>query len=124
MFRLRPRGWRAQWGPAIAAFLGVLICANAFGVEHVKPHVALQRFELNQLRLIATYPKRVPPAALVRDPSGRAHIVRVGDSMGTNDGRVSEISAGEIVIEETITDPHNGRRFPDYIPMRLKATRR
>jgi Tfp pilus assembly protein PilP len=80
---------------------------------------ALQRFELDQLSLLFTNTATASPIAMVGDPSGRTHVVQIGDFIGKNWGKVSNIKRDELQITETIADENN-RVYPVFIPLRMK----
>ena len=64
----------------------------------------LESFQLDSLKLVAILFKvgKQQPAAMVQDPEGRGHVVRPGNFIGVNDGRISRISDGEVEIIEPI----------------------
>lgn len=82
----------------------------------------LQKFDVDQLRLQFTVTGTSSPVAVVLDPSGRAHNVKIGDFIGKNWGKVSNISREELTITETIADQQTGRVYPQYIPLRMPKT--
>jgi type IV pilus assembly protein PilP len=82
---------------------------------------ALQRFEIDQLSLVFTNTATATPMAMVQDPSGRTHVVQIGDFIGKNWGKVSNIKRDELQITETIAD-QDGRIYPVFLPLRMKRT--
>jgi len=78
----------------------------------------LERFDLNQLSVIATVWKTDDPRALVADPSGRSYVVGQGARVGKNDGRVVQITDGRVVVKETYVD-WLGERTTKNVEMRL-----
>jgi len=63
----------------------------------------LQQFELSQLRLVAIVwegSREGAARAVVEDSAGLGYIMQVGTPIGRNDGRVTAIEPGRIVIEE------------------------
>ena len=73
----------------------------------------LQQFELSQLRLVAIIWEggRVGTArAVVEDSAGLGYIMQVGTPIGRNDGRVTDIEPGRIVIEEWPVNVFGERR--------------
>lgn len=84
---------------------------------------ALQKYEMDQLRLVFTMTGDSRPMATILDPRGRAHHVHIGDFVGKNWGKVSHIGREEITITETIADAQNeGVVYPVYVPMRMPKT--
>ena len=67
-------------------------------IKNPKP---LQRFDLEQLKLIAVVGGH---AAMLEDPRGKGHTVRRGDFVGKNFGRVVAIRDRSIEIEEKTFD--------------------
>ena len=64
----------------------------------------LQKWELDQLRLIAVVTGPAAPYAMVVDPNGKGHVVRRGTLIGTNWGRIKAISERRVVIREELRD--------------------
>ncbi|MCW8892041.1 MAG: pilus assembly protein PilP, partial [Deltaproteobacteria bacterium] len=95
----------------------------------------LEKFELNQFRLMAIMIVKGAPRAMVRAPDGKSYTVKVNDYIGMNDGqvknietKVSEVDANgmriekspdRIVVEETGIDGASGKEVKDnrYIVM-------
>lgn len=64
----------------------------------------LQRYALDQLKLVGVIANTKPPRALIEDVTGDGFIVLPGMLIGRNEGVVVEIRAKEIVIEEKQLD--------------------
>lgn len=67
----------------------------------------LERFDLAALKLVAIVRGSFGSKALVKAPDGKGHYVVVGTRMGVHGGRVSEIRAQALVIEELYVTPEN-----------------
>ncbi len=80
---------RVDFGEAVP--LGPLVGASQ----------VLERYELNQLRLTGVIWGVDDPKALVLDPVGQTHVVKKGQRMGKNRGKVVEIREEEIIIMES-----------------------
>ncbi len=66
-----------------------------------RPVQATERFELDQYRLTGLVTGTSRPKALVEDPEGVGHTVRIGSYVGKNGGVITRItSEGFIVTEE------------------------
>jgi type IV pilus assembly protein PilP len=65
----------------------------------------LQNFELSQLRVVGIIWGVKKPKAMVRDPSGKLHMVFKDSKMGRYGGFVAEIREGEIVVVEPTRSP-------------------
>jgi type IV pilus assembly protein PilP len=81
----------------------------------VKP---LQRWELDQLHLVAVVLDGPQPYAMVEDPKGRGHVLRRGDLIGKNWGRVASIEERTVNIREELLDAI-GRRSVHFQSMSL-----
>ena len=56
--------------------------------------------------------------ALVEDPSGRGHTVKIGTLVGKRLGQVKHIRRGEMVVQEEFRD-FTGKRIPQLKEMKL-----
>jgi type IV pilus assembly protein PilP len=68
----------------------------------------LENFSLDTLKMVGTF--KVGPAfyGLVQSKDGLVHKVQPGNYIGTNDGKITEISGGKISITEIIPDGLGG----------------
>lgn len=78
----------------------------------------LQRFELDKLKLVAVVVGTATPMAMVEDPSGKGHTVKIGTLIGKRFGQVKHIRRGEIVVQEEFRD-FTGKRIPVLKPLKL-----
>lgn len=60
----------------------------------------LERYELQQLRLIAVMVVSGAPRAMVAAPDGRSYTVRIDDYVGINGGRVKDIQTRVMAIDD------------------------
>ncbi len=74
-----------------------------------QPQTVLEKFELDQLRVVATVTGVANPVAMVQDPKGMGHMVRRGTPMGRNGGRVQRIHTDGIVITTESRNSANQR---------------
>lgn len=68
----------------------------------------LESFQIDSLKLVATV-FRIEghvPVAMVEDPMGVGHLVQPGHYLGTNEGRIIDISDGAVTVEERMPDPN------------------
>lgn len=79
----------------------------------------LQRFELDKLKLVAVVVGTATPMAMVQDPSGKGHTVKIGTLIGKRFGQVKHIRRGEIVVQEEFRD-FTGKRIPVLKPLKLE----
>ncbi|MCA9554600.1 MAG: pilus assembly protein PilP [Myxococcales bacterium] len=78
----------------------------------------LQKFELDQLRLVAIVSRIATPYAMVEDPSGKGHTLTRGTLIGKNWGRVAQIDPECVVIKEEYRD-YTGRKVTNKTSMCL-----
>lgn len=64
----------------------------------------LQRYDLDQLKLVGVISDARPPRALFEDVAGDGYIVTIGTLVGKNEGTVAAIHENEVVIEEKQLD--------------------
>jgi type IV pilus assembly protein PilP len=64
----------------------------------------LQKFALNQLRVIAVIWGKGEPTAMVNAPDGKSYILKKGIKAGKNNGTVIDINKQAIVVEEKFYD--------------------
>lgn len=91
------------------------------GVEKEKK-TPLQKWEIDQLRLVLTEAGTANPRAMIEDPSGDGHMVTLGTRVGKRYGKVTRIGRDEIIITETIKDNVTGKIFPYAIPLRIRES--
>ena len=64
----------------------------------------MERYEIGQLKLAGIVWDVKEPKAMVEDATGLGYIVKIGTSIGANEGKVKAIRPTEVVIEEKYTD--------------------
>jgi type IV pilus assembly protein PilP len=77
-----------------------------------------EKFELDQYRLTGIISGTSQPQAMVEDPEGIGHVLRIGSRLGKNGGRITRIGVSEIVITEEFRAP-TGERVRVPITLRL-----
>lgn len=75
------------------------------------PLEPLQRFSLDQLKLVATITSTSVPKAQVVDPTGQVHLINEGQPIGTANGRVQFIREGEVRVLQRITNAVQGSKL-------------
>ena len=75
----------------------------------------LQKYELDQLKLVAIVSRIANPYAMVEDPEGKGHSLTRGTLIGKNWGRVSAITAECIYVKEEYRD-YTGRKVANKTP--------
>jgi hypothetical protein len=78
----------------------------------------LELYQLRDLKLngVVTGPKK--PRAMITSPKGQSFFVKVGDSVGAREGRVTQITADSVRVMEFYVDD-KGKRLPDIYEMRM-----
>jgi Tfp pilus assembly protein PilP len=82
----------------------------------------LQLYDIDQLKLAFTNTATSSPSAMIVDPTGRGHIVGIGDFLGKNWGKVSAIYREKLTITETMVDPNTNAVFTKYSEMNMPKT--
>ena len=70
----------------------------------VIPKTPLQKYELEELKLIAIIWGIENPIAMVETPDGKGYSVRRGDLIGNRDGKVRRIEKNKVIVEERLTE--------------------
>ena len=67
----------------------------------------LEEFPLDALNMVGTLSQKGVPWVIVKTSLGTAHIAQVGNYLGQNDGKITQIYPDEqrVVLEETVADP-------------------
>ncbi|MBV1905546.1 MAG: pilus assembly protein PilP [Pseudomonadales bacterium] len=68
----------------------------------------LEQFNVGELKMVGTLAQGNIFYALVSDSEGGVHRVRIGDYMGTNFGKVTDVNEGEIELLEIVSDGLGG----------------
>ncbi|MEO1231859.1 MAG: pilus assembly protein PilP [Myxococcota bacterium] len=76
----------------------------------------LQKFELDQLKLVGIVSRIATPYAMVEDPNGKGHTLTRGKLIGKNWGRVSQITSDCVTIKEEYRD-YTGRKVTNTTDM-------
>jgi len=75
--------------------------------ENLSP---LERFELNQLKIVGIVWDIKEPRAMVEDTAKLGYTIKVGAPIGSNDGVVKAIHRNEIIVEEFYYDVYGARK--------------
>jgi type IV pilus assembly protein PilP len=71
-----------------------------------QPSTPLEALDPIQLKLVGVMLSERGNKALVKDASGKGHVVRKCTYIGTDSGRVSRILKDRVIIEEQIEDAY------------------
>lgn len=85
-------------------FIAVAPVVEEEEVEEEVPLTELQTYELSQLKLVAVMNIGGKGVAMVEDPAGKGHTLRVGTLIGKNRGKVVAIEEGNVLVEEKYRD--------------------
>lgn len=83
-----------------------------------KNRTELQKFQIDQLKIVAIITGRATPYAMVEDPSGKGHTLTRGKLIGKNYGRVAAINPDCVMVKEEYRD-YTGRKVTNELPMCL-----
>lgn len=75
------------------------------------PLEPLQKFALNELKLIGIIWDVGKPKALIEDPGGKSHIIIENTKMGNGMGYVAAIREGEIIVVEQLMNAEGKKSF-------------
>ncbi len=70
-----------------------------------RPLEPLERFDLSALRLVAIYQQGERRVAMIQDPTGKGYIVKRGNHLGLNNGRIEKITDDTVYIVEEVLNP-------------------
>ena len=79
----------------------------------------LQKIDLDKLKLVAVVVGTATPMALVEDPTGKGHTIKIGTLVGKRLGQVKQIRRGEVVVQEEFRD-FTGKRIPQIKEIKLQ----
>jgi type IV pilus assembly protein PilP len=82
------------------------------------PLTPLQKYEINQLKLVAIISTPEGNIAMVEDSAGKGYILKKGTEIGKNEGKVAKILKNKVIVEETYEDIWGHTKVND-IPMLL-----
>ena len=86
-----------------------------------KSGLPLHSFDVSQFRLIGTIADPKGNKAMVVDPDGKAYVLRIGMTIGKNEGKITQIGTGGIdVVEQFRDDNGKLRRETIRIPLLRK----
>lgn len=81
---------------------------GALAPDRQRTSEPLERFPLQELRLVGTLRMGGRQVAMIASPDGNVTSVREGNYIGTDYGRISEIAAQEIRISERVFTQREG----------------
>jgi type IV pilus assembly protein PilP len=78
----------------------------------------IHSYDVNQFKLIGVITGSRESQAMVTDPGGKGYVLKVGMSIGKNDGKVTSISTRGVEVLEQFKDD-NGRVRKEHISLTL-----
>jgi type IV pilus assembly protein PilP len=78
----------------------------------------LQKIDLDKLKLVAVIVGTATPMAMVEEPGGKGHTLKIGTLVGRRLGQVKHIRRGEVVVQEEFRD-FTGKRVPQLKELKL-----
>jgi Tfp pilus assembly protein PilP len=79
------------------------LLADGTAVEVMLPGTPLERYEVDELKLVGILWDVRAPKAMFVDPVGEVHVLSKDDRIGRRRGYVAVIREGEVVIVEAST---------------------
>jgi type IV pilus assembly protein PilP len=80
----------------------------------------LQKIDLDKLKLVAVLVGTATPMAMVEEPGGKGHTIKIGTLIGKRFGQVKHIRRGEVVVQEEFRD-FTGKRIPQLKELKLES---
>lgn len=80
----------------------------------IVPKTPLQKYEVEQLKLVAIIWGINNPIAMVETPDGKGYKLKKGDLIGNRDGRVKRIEKDRVVVEEQSTEASGEVRVSEF----------
>jgi type IV pilus assembly protein PilP len=80
----------------------------------------LQKIDLDKLKLVAVLVGTATPMAMVEEPGGKGHTIKIGTLIGKRLGQVKHIRRGEVVVQEEFRD-FTGKRIPQLKELKLDS---
>ncbi|MBF0127085.1 MAG: pilus assembly protein PilP [Magnetococcales bacterium] len=73
----------------------------------------LEAFQLDSLKLVAILfsAEKEEPAAMVQDPTGKGHLIRKKNFIGSREGQIMEIQDGVVIIHEPPQTTNGDRKI-------------
>ena len=116
--RYDPRGKIDPFEPLIKETPKIKTESATYADADQKGTTALEDIDLSQLRLTGIILAGSGNRALVREASGRGHVISTGTPIGTHGGRVASVLKDKVIVKEKMKDP-KGRIFFQETELKL-----
>ena len=73
-----------------------------------RPREYLEQFPMTELVMVGTLSKPQTNWGLIRDGKGMVHVVKVGDYIGQNSGKIIAITRDQVRVSEIVPDGSGG----------------
>ncbi len=73
-------------------------------------NLPINSFDVTQFKVIGIITGLKENRAMIVDPNGKSYVIKVGTTVGLNEGRVSRINAASIEVTEQFTDDSGKKR--------------
>ena len=93
---------------------------NQEGITSNEKLTELQKVDLDKLKLVAVIVGTATPMAMVEEPGGKGHTIKIGTLVGKRLGQVKHIRRGEVVVQEEFRD-FTGKRIPQLKELRIET---
>ncbi|GAB5452285.1 MAG: type 4a pilus biogenesis lipoprotein PilP [Halioglobus sp.] len=81
-----------------------LHAVSAIKPDEERPKEFLEQFTFDSLRMVGTLERSGTDWALVRDPAGGVHRVKVGNYLGRHHGKIVEMADTYLAVVEIVSD--------------------
>ncbi|QOX78680.1 pilus assembly protein PilP [Trichlorobacter lovleyi] len=75
--------------------------------RELRPLLPLHSFDVSQFRLIGTVTDSKGNKAMVVDPAGKGYVLKVGMTIGKNEGKITRIESSGVDVVEQFHDENN-----------------
>ena len=98
----------SRQSPFEPSYPGAVVAAQGLQPDAARRRQPLERFRLEELRMVGTMASGATRHALVADPTGRIHRVSAGDYLGGNHGRIDRLQEDAVMLREIVRSSNGG----------------
>lgn len=112
----------SRQSPFEPSYPGAVVAAQGLQPDAARSRQPLERFRLEELRMVGTMASGATRHALVADPTGRIHRVSAGDYLGGNHGRIDRLREDAVMLREIVRSGNGGWVWrPRSLPLALAS---